>query len=79
MRREIMDVILADHDLKRFLHEQPIWYRKLGRNPGDLQSFQIAALQYHRKTIPDRVEKFSTGVQMASMMMGMFQAMNSQA
>jgi hypothetical protein len=77
MRKDIMQFIQADQDLKRFLREQPIWYRKLGRNPKDFQAFQIAALHYHKKTIPHQVEKFSNGVQMASMMISMFQAMNS--
>ncbi|GIN61400.1 hypothetical protein J27TS8_13930 [Robertmurraya siralis] len=77
MRKDMMEMINADPDLKRFLHEQPIWYRKLARNPNDFQAFQIAALHYHRKTIPHRVEKFSNGVYMAQMMMSMFQAMNN--
>lgn len=71
-----MEYIQADPDLLNFLHEQPIWYRKLSRNPSELQSFQISAMNYHRKTIPHQVEKFSNGVQMASMMMGLFQSMN---
>jgi hypothetical protein len=76
MRKDVMDYIQADPDLKKFLREQPIWYRKLCRNPNDLQSFQVAALHYYKKTIPHQVEKFSNGIQMASMMMSMFQAMN---
>lgn len=76
MRKDIMDYIQSDSDLLRFLREQPIWYRKLCRNPMDFEAFQIAALNYHRKTIPHHVEKFSNGVQMASMMMSLFQSMN---
>ncbi|MDQ0155887.1 hypothetical protein J2S07_002205 [Robertmurraya andreesenii] len=72
-----MDYIRANPDLIKFLREQPIWYRKLSRNPNEFETFQIAAMHYYRKTIPHQVEKFSNGVQMASMMMGMFQAMNS--
>jgi hypothetical protein len=34
-------------------------------------------LHHYKKTIPHHVEKFSNGVQMASMMMSMFQAMNA--
>jgi YlbE-like protein len=40
---------------------------------------EIAALHYYKKTIPHQVEKFSSGVQMASMMMSMFQMMNAQS
>lgn len=77
MRKEMMEYIKSDPDLIRFLREQPIWYRKLGRNSNELQSFQISALHYFKKSIPHRVEKFSNGVQMASMMMSLFQAMNN--
>lgn len=73
-----MEYIYANPDLIKFLREQPIWYRKLGRNPNELQTFQISALHYYRKTIPHQVEKFSNSVQMASMMMSLFQAMNNQ-
>ncbi|WP_442599375.1 YlbE-like family protein [Neobacillus sp. D3-1R] len=76
MRTEIMEYLQEKKDLKEFIRQQPIWYRKLGRNPHDLQSFEVASLHYFRKTIPDHVEKFSNSVQMASMMMHMFQAMN---
>lgn len=78
MRMDMMEYIKADPDLIKFLREQPNWYRKLGRNPNDLQAFQISSLHYHGKTIPHKVEKFSNSVQMASMMMSLFQAMNNQ-
>ncbi|SFA75917.1 MULTISPECIES: YlbE-like family protein [unclassified Bacillus (in: firmicutes)] len=78
MRTDVMDYINQQKDLKDFIREQPQWYRKLMRNPHDLQAFEIAALNYHKKTIPHRVEKFTNGVQMASMMFHMFQAMNQQ-
>lgn len=76
MRTEILEYINKNKDLKEFIRQQPQWYRKLARNPHDLQSFETASLHHFRKTIPDHVEKFSNGVQMASMMLHMFQAMN---
>lgn len=72
-----MDYIQSQAQLKEYLREQPIWYRRLTRNPNDLQIFEVAAQHYYKKTIPHQVERISNGVQMASMMMGMFQAMNS--
>ncbi|KUP07315.1 hypothetical protein Q75_05510 [Bacillus coahuilensis p1.1.43] len=77
MRNEIMTQIQSEQDWHRFLHEQPYWYRKLSRNPKSFDQFKIAALNYHQKTIPHQVEKFTNGVQMASMMVNMFQAMNT--
>ncbi|MDQ0177690.1 YlbE-like family protein [Bacillus chungangensis] len=75
MRPEVIEYINSDNDLKRFLVEQPIWYRILSRNPGELEQFEIASLHYFKQTIPHKVEKFSNGIQMASMMMHMFQNM----
>ncbi|AZU61402.1 YlbE-like family protein [Neobacillus mesonae] len=78
MRREVFDYLERQKDLKRFVREQPLWYRKLSRNPYDLQSLEIASLHYYKKTIPHQVEKFSNSVQMASMMYSMFQTMKDQ-
>lgn len=79
MRREVIHYIESRKDIKRFVREQPHWYRKLSRNPYDLQALEIASLHYYKKTIPDQVEKFSNGVQMASMMYSMLQAMKNQS
>lgn len=79
MRREVIDYLERQKDLKQFVREQPLWYRKLTRNPEDLQSLEIASLHYYKKTIPDQVEKFSNSIQMASMMYNMFQAMKTQS
>lgn len=77
MRREVLEYLERQKDLKQFVREQPHWYRKLSRNPYDIQSLEIASLHHYKKTIPDQVEKFSNGVQMANMMYQMFQAMKS--
>ncbi|WP_066369757.1 YlbE-like family protein [Neobacillus fumarioli] len=78
MRKDVLEYIGRQRDLKQFIREQPQWYRKLSRNPFDLQALEIASLHYYKKTIPHQVEKFSNGVQMASMMYSMFQAMKTQ-
>jgi hypothetical protein len=79
MRKEVAEYLKQQKDLRQFVREQPQWFRKLSRNPNKLQSLEIASLHYYKKTIPHQVEKFSNGVQMASMMMSMFQAMNEQS
>lgn len=76
MRKDVLDYILSNHELKKFLREQPIWYRKLSRNPNDLEAFEIAYLHAYEKTFPHQVEKISNGIQMVSMMLSMFQMMN---
>lgn len=78
MRMEVVEAIKQNPDWVTFIREQPVWYRKLARHPHNLETFEIAALQHLRKTIPHRVENFSNGVQMASIMMSMFQAMNQK-
>jgi hypothetical protein len=79
MRQNIKEYIYENRELQQFIREQPQWYRQLNRNPNELQAFEIASLHYYKKTIPHHVEKFSNGVQMASMMVSMFQAMNAQS
>lgn len=78
MRKEIIDYLNSHKQIHQYVREQPNWYRKLTRNPLDLEMLEISSLHYYQKTIPHQVEKFSQSVQMASMMMSMFQAMNSQ-
>jgi hypothetical protein len=78
MRKEVLEYLERQKDLKQFVREQPKWYRKLSRNPYDYKALEIESLHYYKKTIPHQVEKFSNGVQMASMMFSMFQAMKNQ-
>ncbi|MDH5161066.1 YlbE-like family protein [Heyndrickxia oleronia] len=78
MRKELIDYIYSKNDLKEFLRNQPTWYRKLTRNPEEIKKFEIASLHFFEKTIPQRVEKLSSNLQMASMMMGMLQGLYSQ-
>ena len=76
MRNEILTYIKSKNDLHKFIREEPAWYQKLSRNPWVLKEFENAALKHYKKTIPDRVEQVSTGMQMAAMMFSMLQAMN---
>ncbi|MGJ7922519.1 YlbE-like family protein [Neobacillus sp. LXY-4] len=77
MRKEIVEYLNRNPQLHQFLREQPNWYRRLSRNPQDLQQLEISSMHYYKKTFPHQVEKFSNGVQMASMLMSMFQSMNN--
>lgn len=71
MRKEIAEYIDSRNDLRQFLREQPQWYRILSRRPEDLEKFEIQSLHYFKRTLPHQMEKFSSGLQMAKMMMGM--------
>ncbi|KSU62398.1 hypothetical protein AS034_09760 [[Bacillus] enclensis] len=79
MRTDIIEYIHSNEELKLFLREKPEWYRRLSRNPNELEKFEIASINHFQKTIPHRVQKFSNGVQMASMMISMFQSMNESS
>ncbi|WP_071395457.1 YlbE-like family protein [Bacillus tuaregi] len=79
MRKDVYNYLEQNKELHSFLREQPVWYRKISRDPTQIQAMEIAALHYYKKTIPHRVEKISYGVQMASMMFSMFQSMNNQS
>ncbi|ALC80947.1 MULTISPECIES: YlbE-like family protein [Bacillus] len=78
MRKDVQEYIMSDKERRRFIREQPYWYRYLSRNPGDLPSFQLAMMNYYEKTIPHRVNQFSNGIQMAQMMIQMFHSMRQQ-
>lgn len=78
MRIDVYTYLQKNRELIEFLREQPIWYRKLSRDPSQIENLEIAALHYYQKTIPHQIEKFSNGVQMASMMVSMFKIMNDQ-
>lgn len=75
MRQEVLKLIRSNDEYKKYLREQPYWYRKLSRNPSSIQEFDLSCKEYYKKTIPHKVAGFSNQLQMASMMIGMFQAM----
>lgn len=79
MRIDVYTYLQKNKELIEFLREQPIWYRKLSRDPSQIENLEIVALHYYQKTIPHQIEKFSNGVQMASMMVSMFKIMNDQS
>jgi hypothetical protein len=75
MRKDVMDVIRTSNDYTRYLREQPFWYRKLSRNPSSISEFDTSSKDYFRQTIPHKVADFSQKLQMAQMMISMFQVM----
>ncbi|PGS48594.1 YlbE-like family protein [Bacillus sp. AFS041924] len=78
MRKDVLEFLQSDEDYIKFIRQQPKWYRKLSRNPGLTDEFRLASLQFFGKTIPQRVDKLSNQVQMASFMIDMFQVLKEQ-
>ncbi|HJA40448.1 MAG TPA: YlbE-like family protein [Firmicutes bacterium] len=77
MRQDVWEVVLSNSDYHRFIQENPQWYRRLTRNPSDLDTLEISVKQYFKKSIPDRVGKLQQNVQLASMMIDLFQMMQT--
>ncbi|WP_243289994.1 YlbE-like family protein [Bacillus sp. FJAT-47783] len=78
MRRDLYEYIQSDPDLKKFIREQPHWYRKLSRNPSQIENMQIEMLNFYKKTIPHKVSGLSQSLQLVEMMMGMMGSMMKQ-
>ncbi|PQD94934.1 hypothetical protein CYL18_11395 [Pradoshia eiseniae] len=76
MRQDVYEQIQGNEDLRDFLRQQPMWYRRLSRNPQDFSVFETESKYFFKKSIPDRVLQLSNSVQMASMMVSMFQSMS---
>jgi hypothetical protein len=75
MRQEIVQILRSNEEYKKYIREQPYWYRKLTRNPTSIHEFDLSSKEYYKQTIPHKVASFSQQLQMASMMINMFQAM----
>ncbi|WP_046133092.1 YlbE-like family protein [Bacillus thermotolerans] len=75
MRREILHYIRQNKEWHQYLRQQPSWYRRLSREPKELAAFELASQKFYKKTIPDRIQRFHDGMQMAS---ALFYMMNTQ-
>lgn len=78
MRKEVYDYISRQPDLLEFLRNEPEWYRKLSRHPEQIGKFQQAARSYHGKTWPARIDRLANHIQMAQMMVYMFQSLRQK-
>ncbi|MGE6631269.1 YlbE-like family protein [Bacillus sp. NPDC077027] len=78
MRREVLEYVMAEEERLKFIRQRPLWYRQLARHPENLSQFELDKMNFYEKTIPHRVNQLSNSVQMAEMMIQMFQAMRNQ-
>lgn len=78
MRQDVYKWIKENGDQLKYLRLQPMWYRKLSRNPQLVEEMGTEALYHFEKSIPHRVDKLTNGVQVASIMLSMLQGMNSK-
>lgn len=75
MRKDVWQYVQSKKWLQMFIREQPRWYRTLSRDPNQLAAFELAALQYYEQTVPQKVEKVASSLEMASLMLQMMKAM----
>ncbi|MCH1623905.1 YlbE-like family protein [Fredinandcohnia quinoae] len=75
MRKETYTYIENNKQLRKFIRENPMWYRKLTRNPTDIQLIEHASKEYFQKTFPHRIQQFNHSLELASFMIQMYQGM----
>lgn len=78
VRKDVQEFVMAEEERIKFIRQRPLWYRQLTRHPDKLSSFELDKMNFYEKTIPHRVSQLSNSVQMAEMMIQMFQAMRNQ-
>ncbi|GAA3323017.1 hypothetical protein GCM10020331_045200 [Ectobacillus funiculus] len=50
MRQELIELFAISGGFKKtYIRQQPHWYRRLSRNPGEREAFETAALQFYKK------------------------------
>lgn len=75
MRQETYEYLKSKKQLRAFVRENPIWYRKLTRNPRDYQYLENEAKVYYKQSFPHKVQKINQSLEMASFMLQMYQGM----
>lgn len=78
MRQDLYKVIKEKEDYLRYIRLQPMWYRELSRNPHLMEKMSTEATYHFEKSLPQRVNKLTNGVQVASIMLNMLQGMNNK-
>ncbi|MDL4841287.1 YlbE-like family protein [Aquibacillus rhizosphaerae] len=75
MQPDVYHSIKHRSGLLHFIRLNPHWYRKLTRDPQSLADLEREAKVFYGKTMPQRIEKVSSHIQMVSMLMQMAGAM----
>lgn len=73
MRNDINMVLRSQPEIKQFIRQHPYWYRKLSRDPYQLQQLQVEVNQFYGRTFPQRMEKIQNNLQLAMMLIQMLQ------
>lgn len=75
VRKEVQMYLNQRQDLKHYIRINPIWYRRLSRNPQSINQMDQEAKIYYGKTFPQKVERFQSNLNMAMMLLEMMKGM----
>lgn len=62
------DYLRARPELANFVRYNPVWYRYLSREPQRIYELEEEAKLFYGKTLPQRLEKLNSQVQMVNML-----------
>jgi len=62
--KEIQIKINSDQRLKRFIRENPIWYKKLNRNPDSYNDFVLEMKDKYKLKTSDKINKTLNSISM---------------
>jgi hypothetical protein len=71
MRKEMHEYMKQRPDLKQFIRHNPIWYRYLSRDPQSLSQLENEVKVFTGKTIPQKLDRFQSNLNMAMMLLDM--------
>jgi hypothetical protein len=75
MHEKTYAYLQARPELLQFVRYNPVWYRYLSRDPGCMEDMEKEAKKFYGKTLPQRLEKMNSQVQMIGMLMQFADAM----
>ncbi|MFN7250969.1 MAG: YlbE-like family protein [Anaerobacillus sp.] len=78
MRKEIHEYMKQRPDLKQFIRHNPIWYRYLSRDPHSLSQLENEVKVYTGKTIPQKLDRFQSNLNMAMMLLDMVRGFGAE-
>lgn len=76
MRKEVYDWIRSNPELHHYLRMNPVWYRRLGRDPETMELLVKESKVYFGKTLSQRVDQIHKNMNLAMMMIEMMREMN---
>ncbi|WP_077622132.1 YlbE-like family protein [Sediminibacillus massiliensis] len=75
MQPTLMQYLMDRKDLRHFIRMNPLWYRMLTRDPSLITQLEKEAKVFYGKTVPQKIERISSQMQMVSMLIQMAGAM----